>query len=324
MRETRSRLALRCTTIPLSDSQAPMRIPLTLVLCCLVTASAAFSYAAQYPNPIDPDVARKNLLNHPDPVYPPIARAAHVQGTVEVNVVIGVDGLVKEVHVLNGPPMLQQAALDAIHKWTFRPFKVRGATVPVATTFDIPFQIDKPGEGPTKEQREAAQAWFPLSGKCRDALRNQQKEESLKFCEEALGASMRAGDLTSSDQLVRVDSHQYYGHALLLSGQLQQALDQENKAITEARKCLKETDQEYAMPFFWRALVEANLGLVDQTLADLKIAEETNRKAIAHLPDMKDKYSATLATILRQHAMFLDQLGRKEEADKLRAEADSQ
>jgi TonB family protein len=284
----------------------------------------AFPQAASFAHPVDQDAARKHLLNHPDPVYPPIAKAARVQGTVEINVVIGIDGLIKEQHVLTGPPMLQQAALDALHKWTFRPFRISGKIVPVATTFEIPFQIDKAGEGPSKDQQEAAQAWFPLSDKCRNALREQNREESLKFCEEALNTSMKASDLTSSDQLVRVDSHQNYGHALLMAGMPQQALDQENKAIAEAKKCLTETDQEYAMPFFWRAMVEANLGQVDETFADFRIAEETYRRAIAHLPSMKKKYSEYLASILRQHAMFLDQLGRREEAEKLRAEAESQ
>lgn len=300
-----------------------MRKPALTLFTCLVSALMALPQPASAPHPIDRDAAIKQLLSHPEPVYPPIAKAARVQGTVEINVVIGIDGLIKEAHVLTGPPMLQQAALDAVHKWTFKPFRISGAIVPVTATSEIPFRIDGPGEGPTKEQQEAEQAWFPLSAKCRDALRAQQKEESLKFCEAALNTSIKAGDLTSSDQLVRVDSHQYYGHALLMSGMLQQALDQENKAIAEAGKCLTDTNQEYAMPFFWRAMVEANLGQVDQTFADLKIAEETHRKAIAHLPDMKDKYGEILASILKQHAALLEQLGRNEEAKKLRAEAES-
>jgi hypothetical protein len=44
---------------------------------------------------------------------------------------------------------------------------------------------------------------------------------------------------------------------------------------------------------------------------------------MADLPDMKDKYGQYLASILRQHAALLEQLGRTEEARKLRAEAAS-
>lgn len=237
--------------------------------------------------------------------------------------VVSPEGRVKDEHVLSGPAMLQQAALDAVNKWTFKPFKVNGAVVPVTATFEIPFQIDKPGEGPTKEQQEAAQAWFPFSDKCRNAIKAQNADDSVNYCKEALGTSMDAGDLNSSDQLARVESHQYYGHALLLARRPQEALAQENDAITEAKKCLKETDQEYAMPFFWRAIAEVQLAQVDAALADLLIAEETHRKAIEHLPEMKKSYSEYLASILRQHAALLEQLGRAEEAARLRTEASS-
>lgn len=297
-----------------------MRLALALI-CILISGQISISQNA--PHPVEESAARKNLLKHPDPVYPPIAKAAHIQGTVEVAVIVDSTGNVKWEKVLSGPAMLQQAALDAIHRWTFKPFLQNGAAVSVSATFEIPFQIDRPGEGPTKEQEEAAQTWFPLSDKCRAALKAQNKEDSISFCKQSLDTSLRAGDLTNSDQLARVESHQYYGHALLMSGRFQEALEQESSAINEAKKCLTEKDQEYAMPFFWRAMAEANLGQVDATLADLKMAEETHRRAIANLPEMKKTYSQYLASILKQHAILLDQLGKTEEAEKLRAEADS-
>jgi hypothetical protein len=75
------------------------------------------------------------------------------------------------------------------------------------------------------------------------------------------------------------------------------------------------------MPFYWRAIVEANLNDADASLTDFNIAETTLRKAIAHLPDMKNMYSKYLASILKQHAAVLDQLGRQADATKLRSEA---
>jgi hypothetical protein len=86
---------------------------------------------------------------------------------------------------------------------------------------------------------------------------------------------------------------------------------------------LKETDQEYAMPFYWRAIAEAKLGQGEAASADLAIAEETHRRAIAHLPEMKKMYSQYLASILKQHATLLDEMGKPAEAAKLRAEASS-
>lgn len=178
---------------------------------------------------------------------------------------------------------------------------------------------------PSPEQQKAAQEWFPLEKKCmdavKDAIRAQAVQEAVDSCKQTLDMSMKAGDLTSSTQLSRTGSYQLYGHALLLAGKKQAALAQEYMAVDEAHKCLTDKDQEYAMPFFWRAVVEANLGQNDSALADYTVAEATHRKAIANLPDMKAHYSQTLAAILKEHAALLDTMGRTDEAAKLRAEA---
>jgi TonB family protein len=294
-----------------------------LLIAVLAVELTAVTQPADYPHPVDEVTARKKMLEHPEPLYPPIAKAARVQGTVEIAVVINPAGKVSSEKVLTGPAMLQQAALDAVHKWTFTPFLLNGAPVTVSAVFAIPFQIDKPGEGPTKKQEEAAQAWFPISDKCRNALQANNADDSLNYCKQALDFAIIAGDTNSSDQIGLMLSHQYYGHALILEGRLDEALTEENTAVEESKKWLKETDQEYAMPFFWRAMAEVRLGQADATFADLRIAEETHRRAIAHLPEMKKTYSQYLASILRTHANLLDQVGRTEEAAKLRAEADS-
>jgi tetratricopeptide (TPR) repeat protein len=106
-----------------------------------------------------------------------------------------------------------------------------------------------------------------------------------------------------------------------MAGRAQEALDQENLAIAEAKKCLTDKDEEYATPFVWRAIVEANLGQGDPALADFQTAEETYRRAIAHLPDMKKIYGQNLASTLKTHATLLDMMGRPADAEKLRAEA---
>lgn len=188
--------------------------------------------------------------------------------------------------------------------------------------------IMKPDAGqhqPSPEQEKAAQDWFPLEKKCMDAIkeaiRAQAVQEAVDSCKQTLDMSLKAGDLTSSDQLARTGSYQLYGHALLLADKKQAALAQEYMAVDEAHKCLTDKDQEYAMPYYWRGVVEANLGQNDAALADYTVAEATHRKAIAGLPDMKARYGPVLAAILKEHAALLDKMGRADEAAKLRAEA---
>jgi TonB family protein len=79
------------------------------------------------------------------PVYPPIAKAAHVQGTVVLQAVIGKDGQIRELHVISGPAMLQQAAMDAVKAWVYRPYMLNGKPVEVLTTVNVIFTLgDKP------------------------------------------------------------------------------------------------------------------------------------------------------------------------------------
>ena len=219
------------------------------------------------------------------------------------------------------PSNVAASGLDAVKKWQFTPLTADGIAAPATTTLTIPFHLEHHGPQPTAEQEQAAQAWFPLSDKCREALRAQNKEDALNLCKQTLDMSLKAGDLTNSDQLGRLDSHQLYGHALLMAGRAQEALEQENLAVEEAKKCVNDKDEEYATPFFWRAVAEANLGQGDAALADFQTAEETYRRAITNLPDMKKIYGQYLASTLKTHAAVLDMMGNHADAEKLRAEA---
>jgi protein TonB len=70
------------------------------------------------------------------PVYPDIARNAGVQGTVEVEVTIGTDGLVKHARIVRSLPLLDAAALDAVQQWQFTP-----VPEPVTTTIELSFTV---------------------------------------------------------------------------------------------------------------------------------------------------------------------------------------
>lgn len=297
--------------------------PILPLLLALLLSHLSLAQQTTSPQSVSESVARQHLTEYPDPIYPPIAKAAGVHGDVILQIVINAMGAVIAEKVISGPAMLQQAALNIVKDWRFTPFQSGDSAVQTTTFLTIPFQIVKSGEGPTAEQEKAAQAWFPLEDKCRTALKAQNKQEAVDACKQALDMSFKAGDVTNSDKLGRLDSHQLYGHALISAGNASDALEQENLAIEEAKKCLTDTDEEYGMPFFWRAIVEANLGHADAALADFQTAEETHRKAIIHLPDMKNTYSKYLASILRTHAALLDRLGRSPEAEKLKAEAAS-
>jgi protein TonB len=75
------------------------------------------------------------------PVYPAIARAAHVEGTVVVEAVISRSGAIESLHVLSGPTMLRSAAIDAIRAARYKPYRLNGDAVDVQTTITVNFRM---------------------------------------------------------------------------------------------------------------------------------------------------------------------------------------
>ena len=75
------------------------------------------------------------------PVYPPLARAARVEGIVILEAVIGEDGGVRDVRVLRSVQLLDEAAKDAVRQWRFTPTLLNGEPVPVVMTITVAFKL---------------------------------------------------------------------------------------------------------------------------------------------------------------------------------------
>lgn len=90
---------------------------------------------------ISSGVAAGMLIRKTLPVYPPIARAAHVSGTVVLEATIGKDGTIENVRVVSGPVMLQGAAVDAVRTWVYRPYLLNGQPISINTTIDVTFTL---------------------------------------------------------------------------------------------------------------------------------------------------------------------------------------
>jgi periplasmic protein TonB len=81
------------------------------------------------------------LLDKTVPQYPAIAKAARIQGTVVLQATIAKDGTIQNLRVINGPPMLQQAAMDAVRSWRYKPYLLNGEPVEVETTVNVIFSL---------------------------------------------------------------------------------------------------------------------------------------------------------------------------------------
>jgi protein TonB len=81
------------------------------------------------------------LIQRMPPVYPQIARTARVSGTVVLQATISKSGAIEGLHVVSGPDMLRQAALDAVRTWRYKPFMLNNEPVAVETTVNVIFAL---------------------------------------------------------------------------------------------------------------------------------------------------------------------------------------
>jgi TonB family protein len=81
------------------------------------------------------------LIKKTPPMYPSIARNAHVSGTVVLQATISKSGAVENVRAISGPAMLRQSAQDAVRTWRFRPYLLDGEPVEVGTVVNVTFAL---------------------------------------------------------------------------------------------------------------------------------------------------------------------------------------
>lgn len=100
------------------------------------------------PKPVTParirvggNVQSAMLVRQVQPVYPQIARTAHISGTVVLHAVIAKDGTIQELQYVSGPPLLMRAAMDAVREWRYKPTLLNGEPVEVDTTISVVFTL---------------------------------------------------------------------------------------------------------------------------------------------------------------------------------------
>jgi protein TonB len=81
------------------------------------------------------------LLLKTAPPYPAIARATRTEGTVVLEATISKAGAIENLRAVSGPPLLRQAAVDAVKTWRYRPYLLDGQPIDVETTVNVIFSL---------------------------------------------------------------------------------------------------------------------------------------------------------------------------------------
>jgi TonB family protein len=92
------------------------------------------------PQPVKKAVEAK-LLRTVSAQYPQMARQLRVEGEVLLKIDIDTSGNVAVAHALSGPPMLRQAAIDAVEHWKYQPATLGDKPVASSQAVKVDFHL---------------------------------------------------------------------------------------------------------------------------------------------------------------------------------------
>ena len=115
-----------------------------------VTTTSALAFHLVPPAPagqqrVAGGIMAGQILSKVSPVYPAEAKAGHdtVDGPVVLHVIIGADGLVKNIAVQQSLRRdYDISALEAVRQWVYQPFLLNGEPTEVETTVTVTYSID--------------------------------------------------------------------------------------------------------------------------------------------------------------------------------------
>ena len=84
--------------------------------------------------------AQKRLVRSVQPKYPVTGRSGGAQGTIVLKTVVGADGKVASVRLVEGNASLSRAAMDAVRQWRYRPYVRNGKAQAFQTVVIVDFQ----------------------------------------------------------------------------------------------------------------------------------------------------------------------------------------
>lgn len=114
-------------------------------LLCLTGLALAQTQADQPAKPmrvrISQGLATKNKIHDVQPKYPIEARESGIEGTVLLQATIDTEGKIINLKIIQGHPVLNKAAYDAVSQWRYKPYTINGQPVEVETSIKIEFHM---------------------------------------------------------------------------------------------------------------------------------------------------------------------------------------
>jgi TonB family protein len=305
---------------------------LTVILIALSSATALIAQSDGVPRPSQEEIASQ-LFTWVPPTYPSNAQAAKVEGKVVAEIEIGPNGLVRSAKAISGPPLLRQAAVDAIKQWRYRSFHQGASSIAVIGNVEVSFSLHDRPEVHTPHEADATgtytttitisppdnkgqpdeaiviryePAWEICS---RDVIAHTATPEAAQACKTA---SSIADEFPADRRFVeRRRTYVYAAIAFANLRDIAAALPYAEKAVAIV-KAGHDDDGGQEAAYSIRGQIRAFSGDMEGGDQDLSIAEEFARKG---------NKTDLLKRDLQFHAELLNRMGRQDDAKKKQEEA---
>lgn len=99
------------------------------------------AHAPEAPIHVTSGIMEGRAVYRPEPAYPPIAKAAHIQGDVLLDVTISKSGAIENIRVVSGQPLLVTNAVSVVRSWRYRPYLLNGEPVEVEMRVMVRFTM---------------------------------------------------------------------------------------------------------------------------------------------------------------------------------------
>lgn len=290
------------------------KIALLPVLVCGIFARPEMLWS-QHPQ-LSPEEAERLIIEKPDPVYPPLAMQARIQGTVKLEIVVSQTGTIESTKVTSGHPLLIGAAVEAVKRRRYKPYTLDGQPTAFITIVEVPFSFGIPKQE-YETQQQLRDAYSKEDDRCRDHLGKRQWADAETACKTALEL---ADKLQDDEGIIKFMATSNVGNALFAQRRFQEALPYYTRSFGYAQASFEETDSELGSAYGNLAMVNHALGNLDEARQLYRSAERTFDLAYKKIGSnqLKQSLQQRLKAILQYHALAAEQAGAIAEAEEIR------
>jgi tetratricopeptide (TPR) repeat protein len=237
---------------------------------------------------LDQDAAERLLIERPSPFYPELAERARINEPVLLLASVSETGVVMDVKVLRGHPLLNGAAIESAYRSTYKPYIIDGKATSFSAPAEIIFGLSPRDYG---RDRKLAVQFFDQEDKCRDLLNASDWQKAEEACSANLAIADKLGKHRSH---MKVRAYRMAGLAVLNQNRYEDALKLLKRALDIGKSNLLENDANVGDVYIALGLAYSKMGKNKEAIAfyikgekALQIAFQSVRVA-GYLPRLKN------------------------------------